>query len=97
MTIKEKRFSVRETISDAFGLDFADVENDYRYQPGAMHTPCAVYSIGDRYYTATKSVATKPKTGCGYTNWKPVVFYQLNSEFQVWEHCFFDENGVDYN
>ena len=96
MTIKVKRFSVREAIADAFGFDFADVENDYRYQPGEMHTPCAVYSIGDRYYTATKSVAIKPKTGRGYENWKPVVS-NLGNGFQLWEHCFIDENGTDCN
>lgn len=81
---KEKRFSVREAIADAFGFDFADVENDYRYQPGPNHTPCAVYSIGEDYYTATKSPSVKPKEGHGY-HWVPETKYTALHGWQVWK------------
>ena len=78
---KVKRFSVREAIAEAFGLDFADVENDYRYQPGSSYTPCAVYSLGEHYYTATKTLSVKPKGGLGYL-WSP--FYNNHVSPHGW-------------
>lgn len=80
--LHEKRFSVREAIATAFCLDFADIENDYRYQPGAMHTPCAVYTIGEGYYTATKSPNVKPKEGNGYL-WIPHST-EASYGWQIW-------------
>lgn len=82
---KPKRFSVREAIAEAFGLDFAEIENDYRYQAGVAYTPCPVYAIGDDYYTATKSPSVKPKEGNGY-RWKPTSASQGSLYgWQVWE------------
>ena len=51
-----KRFIVRLAIAESFGIDSADVENDHRYQD--TRTPCAVYTFGNGYYTATNSPTT---------------------------------------
>lgn len=77
------KFSIRLAIAEAFGFDFAEVENDYRYQYG--HTPCPVYAIGECYYTATKSPDKKPKENADY-RWaqaEPPMGY-LPDDWQLW-------------
>lgn len=64
------RFTTRLAIAEAFGFDFADIENDYRYQD--TRTPCAVYTVGQGYYTATNSINKKPKGNADYV-WMSVA------------------------
>lgn len=65
-TLKEPmtRFSIRLAIAEAFGFDYADIENDHRYQYG--HTPCPIYTVGEGYYTATKAPNIRPKEDNDY-------------------------------
>jgi hypothetical protein len=51
------RFSVRAAVAAHLGEDVADIERERRYQP--TRTPCAVYSVGNDYLTATNG--RKPK------------------------------------
>lgn len=78
------RFSVRLAIAYAFGFDYADIENDYRYQD--TRTPCAVYTIGDGYYTATRSPDKKPKGNADY-KWTPVqpMSGYIPETWQLWK------------
>lgn len=81
---KIPRFTVRLAIAEAFGLDYADIENDYRYQD--TRTPCAVYSICEGYFTATVSATKKPKGNKEYS-WEtvnPATGY-IPSSWQIWQ------------
>jgi len=78
-----KRFSVRIAIAESFGIDFADVENDHRYQD--TRTPCAVYTFGNDYYTATNSLTKIPKGRSDY-NWVPCepLSGYIPENWQLW-------------
>ena len=70
-------------------MDVADVESQHRYQP--TRTPCAVYSVGNEYFTAAPA-GKKPKTSTntniyGFWNWvyvpdKTVEHYG----YEIWKH-----------
>jgi hypothetical protein len=75
------RFNLRLAIAECFSMDYSTIEGDYRYQP--TRTPCAVFSIGDDYYTATKSPTIKPKQSTQY-RWEQFPGTVPNG-WQVWK------------
>jgi hypothetical protein len=82
------RFNTALAVAEAFSFDFATMD-DYRYQP--TRTPCAVYTVGQGYFTATNSVGKKPKGNADY-KWTPVdppSGYMPNG-WQLWECKSYD-------
>ena len=82
------RFSVRLAIATYFNMDSACVEDDHRYQP--TRTPCAVYSMGNDYFTAAP-IGKKPKGSdsvlFGSWVWQPVDdAFVASHGYQIWQH-----------
>lgn len=92
---KDPRFSVKCAVAWHLSEDEAEIEGNRRYKP--TRTPCAVYTNGDEYLTATKTNRT-PR-GCddnifGYWHWVKV---DSNVPFGwcIWKHEDEVENEVE--
>jgi hypothetical protein len=83
----DQRFSVRAAIAAYLRVDVAEVEANHRYQP--TRTPCAVYSDGNDYLTATNG-ARKPRecddNQMGTWRWKemPHTSYGASLGWRIW-------------
>lgn len=84
----DPRFTTKMAVACFLGYDVAEME-DYRYQP--TRTPCAVYAVGNDYYTATR-VPKAPKSVYDRHrdwNWQRVEgaqFYGSHLGWTIWQH-----------
>ncbi len=90
MSGKTPRFSARNAIACHLGEDGADVEGNRRYQP--TRTYCPVYTVGEDYFTATRSAKSEPRDGAerwgmSSFNWQRVDSWVTAAYgWQIWRH-----------
>lgn len=87
---RSKRFTVRSAIASYLGEDVAEIESR-RYQP--TRTPCAVYTDGNDYLTATNG-SRRPAESKDYL-WRRVTdpgSYCDHMGWSIWERA---EEGRD--
>lgn len=93
------RFSVAGAVASHIGVDVAEMEQNYRYQP--TRTPCAVYNDrdGTEYLTATTN-RRLPRTSNDYVFgrwiWRKVetTGYVKAMGWQVWRALHNDEEPM---
>jgi hypothetical protein len=85
MTTATARFSVVDAVAAHLGWD-RDEMRDYRYQP--TRTPCAVYSVGEEFFTATTGRKPKESNDHFYGCWRweevPAAGYAGAMRWRIW-------------
>ena len=80
-----ERFTVRKAMASYLGVDPSEVE-ERRYQP--TRTPCAIYTDGHGYYTATAKRAMRGSSNnlTGTWDWVevPAAGYWGAMGWRVW-------------